>query len=112
MTIDEADQIRAAVQDRYAAAARSASGCCGPAATPFAEPCGQSQYADTDRDVLPADAVAASLGRGNPTMLADIKAGEVVLDLGSGGGIDVLLSARRVSPGRPGLRLGHDPGDA
>ena len=106
MSVDEADQIRAAVQDRYAAAARSASGCCGPAGTSFGGPFGQSQYADTDRAALPADAVAGSLGCGNPTLLADLHPGEVVLDLGSGGGIDVLLSAGRVSPG--GMAYGLD----
>ena len=50
----------------------------------------------------------ASLGCGNPTALAELNPGEVVLDLGSGGGIDVLLSARRVGPDRQGVRPGHD----
>jgi SAM-dependent methyltransferase len=109
MSADEADQIRAAVQERYAAAARSTSGCCGPAATSFGDPFGQSQYDDTDRAALPADAVAASLGCGNPTLLADLRPGEVVLDLGSGGGIDVLLSARRV--GADGFAYGLDMTD-
>jgi ubiquinone/menaquinone biosynthesis C-methylase UbiE len=55
-------------------------------------------YDDAEKSGLPADAVAASLGCGNPTALAKLQAGEVVLDLGSGGGIDVLLSAKRVGP--------------
>jgi arsenite methyltransferase len=73
------------------------SGCCGPAATE--EPgIGAGLYAQLDRDQLPDAAVLASLGCGNPTAVAELHRGEVVLDLGSGGGIDVLLSARRVGP--------------
>ena len=59
---------------------------------------GPSLYAAADRDAVPAEALAASLGCGNPTAVADLREGERVLDLGSGGGIDVLLSARRVGP--------------
>ncbi|WP_163508076.1 methyltransferase domain-containing protein [Fodinicola acaciae] len=59
---------------------------------------GASSYGAGDRDALPAEAVAASLGCGNPTAVAELREGERVLDLGSGGGIDVLLSARRVGP--------------
>src|SRR5205814_2041713 len=58
----------------------------------------RARYAAAARDELPAEAVAASLGCGNPTAVAELREGEVVLDLGSGGGIDVLLSARRVGP--------------
>jgi arsenite methyltransferase len=73
-----------------------ASGCCGPVAE---EPgIGAGLYADSDRAALPDAAVLASLGCGNPTAVADLREGETVLDLGSGGGIDVLLSARRVGP--------------
>ena len=73
-----------------------ASGCCGPAAE---QPgIGAGLYAAADHDVLPDAAVLASLGCGNPTAVAELRDGEVVLDLGSGGGIDVLLSARRVGP--------------
>jgi len=93
------DKIRDAVQDRYADAARNVSSCCGPAEYTEADPFGQSQYDQTTLTSLPADAIAASLGCGNPTLLADLRPGDVVLDLGSGGGIDVLLSAGRVSPG-------------
>jgi len=112
MSIHRPDEIREAVRERYAAAARTATSCCGePASTcgPGSEaldPFGQSQYDDADRQLIPEDALVASLGCGNPTMLADLRAGDVVLDLGSGGGIDVLLSARRVAPS--GMAYGLD----
>ncbi|MBI1351218.1 MAG: arsenite efflux transporter metallochaperone ArsD [Actinomycetales bacterium] len=98
VTTHEADKIRSAVQERYAEAARNVSSCCGPAAYTDAAPFGQSQYDDAARDLLPQEAITASLGCGNPTLLAALQPGDVVLDLGSGGGIDVLLSARRVAP--------------
>jgi len=99
MTTTESDQIHAAVRDRYASAALAATdassgGPSGTASGLF----GSTLYEDTDTEVLPTDALTASLGCGNPTMLADLQPGDVVLDLGSGGGIDVLLSARRVGP--------------
>ena len=80
------------------------SGCCG--STPSNPCCGEGGtdaitrdlYAPDEKDSVPEDAVAASLGCGNPTALATLHPGETVLDLGSGGGIDVLLSARRVGP--------------
>ena len=96
------DQVR----NRYAAAAtavvtgRNAS-CCGTDVVDTVEvgdTFGAELYAGADRDALPADAVAASLGCGNPLTVADLQESETVLDLGSGGGIDVLLSARRVGP--------------
>src|SRR5690348_8467418 len=68
------------------------AGSCGP------DPITTNLYDAAETGVLPAEAVLASLGCGNPTALAELKPGEVVLDLGSGGGIDVLLSARRVGP--------------
>jgi len=108
MTIHQPDEITAAVRDRYAGLARSASSCCGPA-TGSADPFGQSQYDDDARAMLPEQALLASLGCGNPTMLAELKPGDVVLDLGSGGGIDVLLSARRVSPGGKAYGLDMTP---
>ena len=98
MTTHEADKIRSAVQERYADAARNVTSCCGPAPYTQADPFGQSQYDDAARALLPDEAVTASLGCGNPTLLAALEPGDVVLDLGSGGGIDVLLSARRVAP--------------
>src|SRR4051795_13474479 len=89
-------ELRETVRARYAAAAVAAtgpdpSGCCDALF-------GQSMYADGERDELPDTALIASLGCGNPTAMADLHPGESVLDLGSGGGIDVLLSARRVGP--------------
>lgn len=109
MTIHEADNIRSAVQERYADAARNVSSCCGPAVYTDADPFGQFQYDDAARDVLPNEAVTASLGCGNPTLLAALKPGDVVLDLGSGGGIDVLLSAGRVAPGGKAYGLDMTP---
>jgi arsenite methyltransferase len=123
--------LRERVRDRYAAAALAvtsgggcgcgptaaqveagaeASSCCGPAeAVAVTESFGASLYAAAERDGLPADALAASLGCGNPLAVADLRAGERVLDLGSGGGIDVLLSARRV--GETGRAFGLDMTD-
>src|SRR5207253_1674380 len=71
---------------------------CGDPITPNLELITSKLYLEDETASLPADAVAASLGCGNPTALAELKPGEIVLDLGSGGGIDVLLSARRVGP--------------
>jgi arsenite methyltransferase len=94
-------ELRSAIRDHYAAAAASVlnaePACCGPATTERAG-CGDEFYSAGDRSALPGRAVRASLGCGNPLLVADLRAGEVVLDLGSGGGIDVLLSARRVGP--------------
>ena len=100
-----ADQIREAVRERYADAATSSGDCCGPEREVF----GASQYGDEDRDAVPEDAKAISLGCGNPTAVAQLNEGETVLDLGSGGGIDVLLSARRV--GEAGKAYGLDMTD-
>jgi arsenite methyltransferase len=97
--------VREEVRERYAAAARAVpeglasndweavAGCCPPD-----EGLGVQLYAAEQRSELPAEAVLASLGCGNPTAVADLREGETVLDLGSGGGIDVLLSAKRVGP--------------
>ncbi|WP_077797075.1 arsenite methyltransferase [Streptomyces sp. JHA26] len=91
--------LRETVRRRYAAAAVKVSEGvtvrCGPAE---GDGFGSTRYAADERDALPAEAVAASLGCGNPTAVAELREGERVLDLGSGGGIDVLLSARRVGP--------------
>jgi len=77
-----------------------AESCCGPTCCGGGEKDAISAnlYSDTDAAKVPADAITASLGCGNPTALAELKPGETVLDLGSGGGVDVLLSARRVGP--------------
>jgi 2-polyprenyl-3-methyl-5-hydroxy-6-metoxy-1,4-benzoquinol methylase len=89
------------VQEKYGAAARqvrehSRAASCGPACS--CDPVTTNLYEEAQKNGLPANAVLASLGCGNPTALAELKPGETVLDLGSGGGIDVLLSARRVGP--------------
>ncbi|MGO9769755.1 MAG: arsenite methyltransferase [Roseiarcus sp.] len=94
--------IKEIVRDKYARAARrvgAAGSCCG-AQTELAgaSPITSNLYAEGETNALPEAAVLASLGCGNPTALAELKPGEIVLDLGSGGGIDVLLSARRVGP--------------
>jgi arsenite methyltransferase len=100
---DEAS-IKEEVRQHYAQQAqrvRRESGkaaCCGSGPAFCGDPITSNLYADDEKAGLPADALAASLGCGNPTALAELKPGETVLDLGSGGGIDVLLSARRVGP--------------
>jgi SAM-dependent methyltransferase len=118
MTTQHTDQdtIREQVQARYAAAAIKVtsgpgdcgcgqpadcgceSGCCSGAASAEEPGFGAELYATLDRDQLPDTALLASLGCGNPTAVAELHEGETVLDLGSGGGIDVLLSAKRVGP--------------
>ncbi|GAB2882627.1 arsenite methyltransferase [Nocardioides pacificus] len=128
------DDVREEVRARYAEAATAVSGsggrsalevvdsdqCCARAQEVAGDSCcteeievgpafGAALYADADRDDLPVEAVAASLGCGNPMMVAELRAGERVLDLGSGGGIDVLLSARRV--GESGFAYGLDMTD-
>jgi len=104
------DQLRADVRDHYARAALTVlagPGCCSDAA---GDPVfGPGLYTPDELAPLPANAVAASLGCGNPTAVADLRPGETVLDLGSGGGIDVLLAARRVAPG--GTAYGLDMTD-
>ncbi len=94
--------IKEVVRERYAEAARNVrapGSCCGGAATlNGVSAITGNLYADQETGALPEEAVLASLGCGNPTALAGLKEGETVLDLGSGGGIDVLLSARRVGP--------------
>src|SRR5689334_4139137 len=87
--------IKEAVREKYSQAAVRAGSCCG--ARP-SDPITSNLYSDQETGALPETAVLASLGCGNPTALAELKEGETVLDLGSGGGIDVLLSARRVGP--------------
>ena len=130
----EGERVREAVRERYASAANAVVGrgvaaepvlltsdtgasCCGAAGTVESSCCSATAPAVVSRDLysvdevsaLPPAAVLASLGCGNPTALAELKPGEVVLDLGSGGGIDVLLSARRVGP--TGFAFGVDMTD-
>jgi len=91
--------VKEIVREKYGAAARRVSqggGCCGGSGS--CDPITANLYDTAQGGEVPADALAASLGCGNPTALAELKPGETVLDLGSGGGIDVLLSARRVGP--------------
>ena len=99
MTTDR--EIKETVRERYAERARSVTeakdaSCCGSA--PTVDPISSNLYTTDELQGLPQDAVVASLGCGNPVAIAELREGEVVLDLGSGGGIDVLLSARRVGP--------------
>ena len=124
--------VREQVRQRYAAAATAVSTagqdalaivdadqCCGPTSVAGTGCCGgggeidavfgSSLYGVGEHGEVPADALAASLGCGNPTAVAELRAGETVLDLGSGGGIDVLLSARRVGP--TGFAYGVDMTD-
>ncbi|KIZ38901.1 MULTISPECIES: arsenite methyltransferase [Rhodopseudomonas] len=86
------------VREKYAEAALRAGGSCCGGGVENVSPITSNLYDQVQTDALPDTAVLASLGCGNPTALAELKPGETVLDLGSGGGIDVLLSARRVGP--------------
>ncbi|HET8590825.1 MAG TPA: methyltransferase domain-containing protein, partial [Nakamurella sp.] len=135
-TTPDTNELRDTVRDRYAAAARAVTAgstatccgsddtaaqgsCCGPADSATASCCGPAVaeqdvfgatlYAPDETQDLPEEAVLASLGCGNPTAVAALRPGERVLDLGSGGGIDVLLSARRV--GETGFAYGVDMTD-
>lgn len=94
--------VQQQVREKYGEAARQVqqtnqAACCTPAFR-CCDPITGSLYSDSEKSSLPGSAVQASLGCGNPTALIDLRPGEVVLDLGSGGGIDVLLSAQRVGP--------------
>lgn len=114
--------IKEVVQEKYGEAARrvrtgeglpadccSKMSCCEGAASSSCDPITSDLYDETQKGGVPEKAVLASLGCGNPTALAELKAGETVLDLGSGGGIDVLLSAKRV--GSAGKAYGLDMTD-
>src|SRR5215831_11562288 len=95
--------IKQAVKDKYGAAARrvasgAPSACCNASPTGLEDPITKNLYSTSEVTDIPEGAVKASLGCGNPTALAQLNPGETVLDLGSGGGIDVLLSAKRVGP--------------
>lgn len=109
MNAEEMQNVKSRVKEKYGRAARrvaegnidasccGSSGCCG-ATTESWDPITSNLYDDGETAGIPAEALLASLGCGNPTALAELKEGEIVLDLGSGGGIDILLSARRVGP--------------
>jgi SAM-dependent methyltransferase len=104
---------QATIQDKYGSIARSvaqssATACCDPAMR-CCDPITKDLYTASEHGELPEKAILASLGCGNPTALIDLRPGETVLDLGSGGGIDVLLSARRVGP--TGFAYGLDMTD-
>jgi SAM-dependent methyltransferase len=107
MTTQDAEAIRLAVRERYGEAATLAGR--GEPAVDGAASFGAPLYDQNALAELPQAAVAASLGCGNPTALADLAPGMTVLDLGSGGGIDVLLSARRVAPGGKAYGLDMTP---
>jgi len=114
------EQLRAAVSERYARTAQqvssagtaTAGGCCGSGCctTTNGDAITSNLYSSAELGELPVAAALASLGCGNPTALAELRPGEKVLDLGSGGGVDVLLSARRVGP--TGFAYGLDMTDA
>jgi len=128
-TVPDADSTQEAVRARYAAAASAVTAatsdttaraaalassdalesCCGSGCCDDQAAFGPDLYAQLDRDSLPEAAVLASLGCGNPLAVADLHEGETVLDLGSGGGIDVLLSGKRVGPS--GRAIGIDMTD-
>jgi SAM-dependent methyltransferase len=101
--MDSAASVKEQVKEKYGSAARavaesgSVQACCDPGLR-CCDPITANLYSADQTGILPGKAVQASLGCGNPTALIDLKSGETVLDLGSGGGIDVLLSARRVGP--------------
>ena len=99
----KAESIKEAIQAKYGDIAKSVSSgaaksCCGTAPSWTTDPITNNLYGADEKGGLPEEAVLASLGCGNPTALAQLNPGETVLDLGSGGGIDVLLSASRVGP--------------
>lgn len=101
--MDSATNVQQQVKEKYASAARAVAesgtvqACCDPGLR-CCDPITTDLYSTDEKGQIPEKAVRASLGCGNPTALIDLHAGEIVLDLGSGGGIDVLLSAQRVGP--------------
>jgi precorrin-6B methylase 2 len=98
------DNLKEVVREKYGQAAslvrKGGTSCCGtaPSLASCCDPITSNLYDESQAGEVPDDALKASLGCGNPTALAELKPGEIVLDLGSGGGIDVILSARRVGP--------------
>ncbi len=116
-TAKSTEDVREAVREKYGKAVTAVTrgakpSCCGSSAKDtlgFTDPITRDLYDATDTASLPEEALLASFGCGNPTALAELRPGEVVLDLGSGGGIDVLLSAKRVGPS--GMAYGLDMTD-
>ncbi len=110
-TTREGDALKEAVRERYARAATRSGGpgCCGGSGCCDPDPVSQGLYEAEQVVAVPAAALEASLGCGNPTALTELADGDTVLDLGSGGGIDVILSARRVGPA--GRAIGVDMTD-
>src|ERR1700676_125845 len=100
--LNQANAIKEVVKEKYGQAAlrvkSGGSSCCGATARTGCDPITTNLYGASEAGEIPEEALLASLGCGNPTALAKLNAGETVLDLGSGGGIDVLLSAKRVGP--------------
>jgi len=113
MSTTNAADIKEVVREKYGEAAlrvkSGGSSCCGATASTGCDPITVNLYDATQAGQVPEEALLASLGCGNPTALAKLNPGEIVLDLGSGGGIDVLLSARRVGPS--GFAYGVDMTD-
>ncbi|MYE90963.1 methyltransferase domain-containing protein, partial [Candidatus Poribacteria bacterium] len=111
MTTHNAEQIKTAVREHYADLVKSDESCCSSSSCCDTEinieaSLNQNEYTNTQLSSIPADAVENSFGCGNPLMYADICEGDVVLDLGSGAGIDVLLAAQHV--GESGRVIGID----
>src|SRR4029434_8179037 len=108
---DIMETITDIVREKYAAAARRAAGggiaTCGCSSESCCDPITSNLYDEVETSAVPDAAIRASLGCGNPTALATLTAGETVLDLRSGGGIDVLLSARRVGPAGKATGVAH-----
>ena len=120
--VEAKPDMREVVKEKYGQAVKAVlkgakPSCCGSSAKEVplgfdTDPITRDLYGSDETAGSPAEALLASFGCGNPTALAELRPGEVVLDLGSGGGIDVLLSAKRVGPTGQGLRSRHDRRDA
>lgn len=95
----ELDMVRESVREHYGERVRTATSCCGPTADACCSDNGSALYSGEEIALVPQEAATVSYGCGNPTAIASLSAGDVVVDLGSGGGIDVFLAAQRVGPG-------------
>jgi len=105
----ESEKIRKEVSETYARAVKGGGGCCSPAATPKGAVAKLAGYTREDLEELPSEAVVNSFGCGNPLAYSEVKEGDVVLDLGSGAGIDILIAAKKVGP--KGRAIGIDMTD-